>query len=141
MIKTGQEKYYEISEKLISVKQTNDLLIIKEVLFFCINELRNLILENNSYQDYAVFTLDTNMIFKTNRNETSLTGPDKTITSQGLLAEILNKANIVSGEQISEEIQDYLFEIHAKLSQGNIDIKRDKELLLERLNTLIFTLN
>lgn len=140
MIQTGQEKYNEISEKLISVKKINSISTIKEGLFFCINKLKNLIKESSNYQDYTAFTFDKNILFKTNRNETTTEGPDRTIISEGLLTELLNQVNINSAEELSNELQDYLFEIHAKLSQRGEDIEQDKKEVLELLEKILVML-
>ena len=138
MFKISQSPYKRISRSLLKSLNTKDVEDVKKSIQYFVSTLIELLnkIEANPLV-LSDFVYDEEMIFSTRLQNTNKNGLDVTITTNGILSQLLTSMNIAMGESLSEKIKDSIADLHTELSKGNLEVVQEKNSLVEILNETI----
>lgn len=138
MFKISQSPYKRISRSLLKSLNTKDVEDVKKSIQYFVSTLIELLnkIEANPLV-LSDFVYDEEMIFSTRLQNTNKNGLDVTITTNGILSQLLTSMNIATGESLSEKIKDSIADLHTELSKGNLEVVQEKNSLVEILNETI----
>jgi len=121
--------YERISQKLTAARISGDIWVIKDACLFLINELFSEIERDQEItpETFSLFVADEDLLFETDKEIASQTGPDTTLTTTGLIDQLLEMIGVVDHQMISDELKDSILGLHnCVLGDSFVDIKTKK---------------
>lgn len=128
------KEYKKVIKRFIKAKKSNDPKKIRKALIFFIEQLKEIVVNIDSYQDLSLFTKDPDMIFESRHRYFSVSSLEQEVYSSGYLNQLLEVLGVEIS--ISEEIYNAIFELHSELSKGNNDVSDEKKNLINGLDRL-----
>ena len=108
--------YKNILHKLNDAKYSCDTHKIKTSLLLLCDSIEKIIESDSGYTSFFPFVLDREMLFKTHRDILSKTGPDITVESTGLIAQMLDMINIRKYEELSYSLYSSICDVYSIFS-------------------------
>ncbi len=113
----NKKVYRNILTKLEDAKYSCDESKIKMALLLLCDSIENIVKSDSISKHTALFpfVLDEEMLFKTHRNILSKTGPDITLESTGLIAQMLDMINVIKYEELSDSLYGSIGNVYSIL--------------------------
>ena len=111
--------YKKLSQTLQVAKSDGSQIALKKALRLFVKYISESLDTPLDYHTFADFIYDADNIFKTDTSEFKKNQADIRIISAGLLDEVLDMIGITDHTQIAASVRDAIFDLHARLSQGD----------------------
>lgn len=121
---------------LSNLKVTGDLIQIKQGLSQFCDYLLDKINNPLTQETFSIFINDDMIFFKNEKSIFSHNGADVNINSTGLLTQLLTMIEVENAEELSDTLRDCLWDINAKISQGELIESNDKVNVISLVNNL-----
>ncbi len=128
--------YEKIVKKLIQAKKTGDKDNIINSIKFIHDQIINSINKTLDYKTFSMFVYDKDMVFKIEREELSRNSADIIIISNGLFAQVLEMADVMNYNDISDFLSASIARLHAKLSLNKKEISLELDELKQILKII-----
>jgi len=122
--------YKKVSQKLTFARISGDSRVIRNAFHIVVDALCDEINDDKkiSAETFSSFVTDEDLLFKTDKEIMSQNGPDTTLTTTGLIDQLLEMIGVIDHEIISDELKDGILGIHNCILDGSyIDIETKKE--------------
>lgn len=109
---------------------------IRSALRVLLDELVDLTEHATLYTELAPFIIDEKMLFATNREILSNSGPDVLIKTSGLIDQMLEMIGVHDHEKLSGTLSEALHGLHADLSKGVYDVHKQKAAIITAIENI-----
>lgn len=135
MLIYSQSLYKKIFSKLSKAKKSGSSEDIRKSLRFFSDSIRDMISKNKiKLSILSDFVHDENMFFKAKHSKLSNDGPDLNITTNGLIAQMLDMILVKDYEKISDDVSSAIDNLYAKISVSKHEALEEKEKLIIALD-------